>query len=91
MKVSTDVLLSAYSGWMMTSKSFDEVKKVYEYLEGDIMTDTGMTMTFNKWSDYLDAKYNLSRFFKDHIMPNKMDKVLDLAFRELGESVDLIK
>lgn len=89
MKVETEVLLSAYSGFMMTTKGFNEVKKVYEFLSGELMTDTGMSLSFNKWSEHLDNEYNLSRFFKGYTMPHQMAEIINIAKVNLGEYVTL--
>lgn len=89
MKVETEVLLSAYSGYMMTTKGFNEVKKVHEFLSGELMTDTGMTMTFDKWSKYLDNEYNLSRYFKGYSIPSQIDEVINKAKLHLGDYVIL--
>lgn len=87
MKIKTEVLLSVYSGWVMTDEGYSKIKEVFEYLEGNILSDIAMNTVLNKWQPILDKKYKLNQHFEKWIMPQEMELVIQSAIRSLGEEV----
>lgn len=93
LEVKTVVLLSVYSGWMFNN-DYEEIKKVYNYLEGTTDENINCGKLTEKYKSYFDVIFDFNKYFKDFIIPNnrnkiedEMIKVIEFAESELGKSI----